>query len=309
MNSLILITEPSKDYELLDSGEGYKLERFGEITLSRPDPEALWEKKLDEKIWNTADGEFVRSGKSGDWSAKLPKSWNIEFGGFTFSLKPNSFKHVGIFPEQSENWKWIEEKIKNSGGERTPLKVAQGESLRSCPKVLNLFAYTGAATLASLRAGAEVVHVDASKQAIEWTKENVKLSFEKIGDPELVEGHVRYIIDDAVAFLKREARRGNTYDAIIMDPPAFGRGPKNEEWKIEKDFAELVSLAFSLLSPNPIFVLVNGYTAGYSGIGYRNSLLPLVEKYGGEIEHGELAIKEKNSERLLPAGIFARWSK
>jgi 23S rRNA (cytosine1962-C5)-methyltransferase len=290
MKSIIEIAEPSKEYELLDSGEGYKLERFGEITLSRPDPEALWEKKLDKKVWQNADAEFVRSGKSGDWKSKnpLPKSWNIELGGFTFSLKPNSFKHVGIFPEQSENWKWIEETISKS-------------KIKS-PKVLNLFAYTGGATLAALRAGAEVVHVDASKQAIEWTKENVKLSG-------LEEKSVRYIIDDAVAFLKREVRRGNTYDAIIMDPPAFGRGPKNEEWKIEKDFSELISLTFSLISTNPIFFLVNGYTAGYSGIGYRNSLLPLVEKFGGEIEHGELVIAEKSGKRFLPAGIFARWSK
>jgi len=315
MQPLILVTEQSKDYELLDSGSGAKLERFGGIVVARPDPEALWQ-PADESLWKNADATYVRKGNSGSWkfSPTTPAAkratppptggeeipfpdWKIEMNGFIFSLKPTAFKHVGIFPEQSLQWKWIEETIQSATRE-TPVKV------------LNLFGYTGGATMASLRSGAEVVHVDASKVAVSWAKENAELSL--LGDKP-----VRWILDDAFAFIKRELRRGNKYDAIIMDPPAFGRGPKGEEWVIEKQFAEFMEDCMKLLSENPLFFLVNGYSAGYSPVAYRNTLLPLVEKYGGKLEHGELAIQESThstssgqaTKRLLPAGIFARWRK
>ncbi len=298
MQPLILVTEQSKDYELLDSGSGAKLERFGEVVIARPDPEALWMPHNTE-LWKKADATYVRKGNSGSWKVakEIPEDWKIEMNGFIFSLKPTAFKHVGIFPEQSLQWKWIEETLQN-------------EKRKAPVKVLNLFGYTGGATQASLRAGAEVVHVDASKVAVSWAKENAELSL--LGDKP-----VRWILDDAFAFIKRELRRGNKYDAIIMDPPAFGRGPKGEEWVIEKQFAEFMEDCMKLLSENPLFFLVNGYSAGYSPVAYRNTLLPLVEKYGGKLEHGELAIQESThstssgqaTKRLLPAGIFARWRK
>lgn len=297
-NLKILKTLPSNDYELLDSGEGEKLERYGKFILSRPDPQALWNKLLLIAEWQEADAVFTHSGAKGattglrpnarvGWkkNSRVPEKWKIEFGGFSFFIKPTAFKHTGLFPEQEPNWQWIINNIKSAN---RPVSV------------LNLFGYTGGATLAALSAGAEVAHVDGSKSAITWAKENAVLSGLE-GKP------VRWILDDAREFVKREIRRGNHYDGIVMDPPAFGHGPNKELWKIEDDFLGLMKLCEEVLSDSPIFFLINGYSAGYSSIAYENNLSSLVEKFGGEIEKGELAIEESRSGRLLPAGIFARW--
>ena len=286
----ILVTEPSKDYELIDSGEGEKIERYGNFVLSRPDPQAIWPKRLPKKIWDSAHGVFLGSEKTRPgWklSSKMPERWPIEMGELKFWVRPSPFKHTGVFPEQSENWRWVSEIIKNSG---------------HTPAVLNLFGYTGGATLASLLLGASVVHVDSSKVAITWAKDNVELSG-------FSEKPVRWILEDTLSFVRREVRRGNKYDGIILDPPAFGRGAKGEIWKIEKNLPELLELCFELLPGAPLFFLLNGYASGYSAISYKNNLFPLTARYGGEISFGELSIRESGDDcRLLPAGIFARWS-
>ncbi len=275
------------EYELLDSGEGEKLERFGEFTLRRPDPGALWWKALPEESWKNAEGYFKRSGTKGNWilSPKMTKSWQISFGGLTLKIVPSPFKHTGLFPEQLANWQWMEEKIKKAG---RPIKV------------LNLFGYTGGATLALAKAGAEVTHIDASKSAITWGRENAKLS-------NLENSPIRWILEDAKMFVKRELKRGNKYDGILLDPPAFGHGPNGETWKIEEDLLPLIEDTKALLSENPLFYLINGYSAGYSAIAYGNTINDLKTRFGGDIEEGELCLEEKGG-RLLPAGIFARWS-
>ncbi len=315
------IEKTQTDYELLDSGDGEKLERFGEFTLSRPDPQALWRKLLLPAEWKKADGHFVRdtrdqrddkvasnSGSANGWSMKkdISNRWKIDFAGLKFWIRPTAFKHVGLFPEQITNWDWMREKIGNKSEQSGEIEV------------LNLFGYTGGATLACAQAGAKVVHIDGSKAAIAWARENAELSG-------LDKKPIRWILDDARAFVKREIKRGRKYHGIIMDPPAFGHGPDNELWKIEEDFMPLVEMCFSLLadkapSPDsgassPLFFLVNGYAAGYSAIAYENVLKPLIEKYGGKIEKGELTVaeavganKKMEAARLLPCGIFARWS-
>jgi 23S rRNA (cytosine1962-C5)-methyltransferase len=296
MDIKILITKPSKDYELIDSGDGEKLERFGLYILRRPDPQALWPKVLDEKEWKTANASFLREGDNAKWRMKdgVQKELVISMlagqlggGELKFLIKPTAFKHTGLFPENEPNWIWIKEKIKKAN---KPIKV------------LNLFGYTGGATLAALSAGAEVTHVDGSKSAITWARQNAEMS--KLDDKK-----VRWIEDDARKFVLREIKRGNKYDAIIMDPPAFGHGANNEVWKIEEDFIKFLDSCLQILSPEPLFVLVNGYSAGYSAVAYENSLEPLINKFGGMIEKGELTIAESKSNRLLPAGIFARWCK
>ncbi|MDE1925302.1 MAG: class I SAM-dependent methyltransferase [Patescibacteria group bacterium] len=282
MDRITLITKLSDDYELLDSGKEEKFERYGSVLLSRPDPQALWEKKMSEGEWAKAQGRYERKDREGEWHANnLPKEWEISFGGLKFLIRPTSFKHTGLFPEQLPNWEWM-----------------QGQ-IMSGAKALNLFGYTGGASLAVAKAGAEMTHVDASKIAVAWAKENAKLSG-------LEEKPIRWIIEDALLFVKREIKRGNKYDGIIMDPPAFGHGPKNELWKIEKDFIELVKLCQELLSEKPLFFLINGYAAGYSPLAFAYNLEPLVKKFGGKLEYGDLTIEEKSG-RLLPCGIFARW--
>jgi len=287
MEKITLITKSSAGYELIDSGGEEKLERFGGVLLARPDPQALWEKKLVTSQWGVANGKFEREGKDGKWVGRsdLPKSWEIEFGGLKFLIKPTSFKHTGLFPEQLSNWQWGSELIKNAGREVS---------------VLNIFGYTGGATLAAAQAGASVTHVDASKTAVAWARENAKLSG-------LEDKPVRWITEDAITFLKREIKRGTKYDAIIMDPPAFGHGPGGELWKFEENFLELLKLCAELLSEKPLFVLINGYAAGYSPLAFAYNLESFVKKFGGSIEYGDLAIAESNSDRVLPAGIFARW--
>lgn len=290
---IILVAEPSDDYELLDSGAGEKLERFGKVILSRPDPQAIWEKRFSDERWLSADAVFKKAGQGGKWISKknIPDKWPISIGGLNFHLKLGSFKHTGVFPEHAPNWSFISE------------KTSQAIKENGKASVLNLFGYTGGATLAAAKAGAEVTHLDGSRVAIGLAKENA-------GASSLSDRPIRWILDDARAFVRRELKRGKTYDGIIMDPPTFGRGPKGETWNIEKDLPELITLVKKILSPRPIFFLINGYASGYSAIAYKNNLLDLHEKFGGNLEAGELSIKEsgKNA-RLLPAGIFARWSR
>jgi len=318
MNSKILTTKSSADYELLDSGEGEKLERFGKVVLSRPDPQALWRKKLAPAEWKKADGYFGKNTSKtsstndlqeerGSWTLKkdLPNRWEISFADLKFWIKPTAFKHVGIFPEQASNWDWMRDKIKIQNSK------SKSESQNEI-EILNLFAYTGGATLACAQVGAKVVHVDGSKVAVGWARENAELSG-------LKDKPVRWILDDVRAFVKREIKRGRKYHGIIMDPPAFGHGSDNEVWKIEDDFLKLIEDCTELLADSPIFFLINGYSAGYSAVAYKNNLLPIKEKFGGEIEVGELTLEESGDKiqgskvsnhepRLLPCGIFARWS-
>lgn len=283
MEKTTLITKPAAGYELLDSGMEEKLERYGDFVLSRPDPQALWQKNQPER-WREANASYSREGKEGKWQIQkeVPTEWPIEINGLTMLVKPTSFKHTGIFPEQIPNWDWIREKKPKS--------------------VLNLFGYTGGATLAAAGAGAEVCHVDASKTAVAWARENAKLSGLD-GKP------IRWIVEDAITFIEREVKRGNTYDLILMDPPAFGHGPHDEIWKFEEHFLKLIGLCEKLLSEHPVGILINGYAAGYSSLAFAYNLEPFAKKFGGTIEHGDLTIEEKGSGRLLPCGIFARWSK
>lgn len=287
----IEITKKQKDYELIDSGEGEKLERFGAFVLRRPDPQALWQKNGSE-LWDEADAFFSRDEKKGVWKFKkdTPHFWNIEFGGLVLKISPTAFKHTGLFPEQLSNWTWMESQVISY-----KLKVDKDREI----KILNLFGYTGGASVACAKAGASVCHVDASKTSLDWARENALLSG-------LDKEAIRWILDDAHEFVKREIRRGNKYDGILLDPPAYGHGPKGETWKIEKGLLDLVSDTKKLLSDSPVFYLLNGYSAGYSAIAYENNILDLKEKFGGTLEKGELAIEE-NSGRLLPSGIFARW--
>lgn len=298
MNLTILTTKPSKDYELIDSGDGEKLERFGAYVLRRPDPQALWKKNLEEKDWKLANASFIREGDNAKWRMKegLPKEWVIGMGDLKFFIKPTAFKHTGLFPEHERNWQWIVEKIKNRSN------LTPDTSNLKPVKLLNLFGYTGGATLAALQAGAEVTHIDSSKSVITWARQNAEAS-------KLEDKKAHWIEEDARKFVQREIKRGNKYDAIIMDPPAFGHGANSELWKIEDDFTKLLDACQQILSDKPLFMIVNGYSAGYSAVAYENSLLPLVQKFGGNIEAGELTIEESKSGRLLPAGIFARWSK
>ncbi len=293
---IIQKTSKQLDYELLDSGNEEKLERYGEVILSRPDPQALWNKNLSAGEWHSAAGVFSRESKDAQWKMRTgtPEKWQMEFGGLKFLIRPTAFKHTGIFPEHLANWEWVKNQIKT---QKSKLK-SNDEKIT----VLNLFGYTGGATLAAAQAGAEVVHVDGSKVAIGWARDNAEISG-------LKDKPVRWILEDAVKFVKREIKRGHKYDGIIMDPPAFGHGPTGETWKIEKNLVSFFEDCFQILSDKPIFFLANGYASGYSAIAYANNLEPLLKKYGGQVEKGELTIEESKSGRLLPCGIFARWSK
>ncbi|MFM2357609.1 MAG: hypothetical protein RJA61_346 [Candidatus Parcubacteria bacterium] len=284
---LILKTTASASYELIDSGDGEKLERYGQIKVRRPDPQALWKKHVPKGDWDNADASYVRAVEKGSWSTKpgLPAEWSISLDAFTFFIKLSAFKHTGIFPEQFQNWKWIDEKVKKAGR-----KI----------KVLNLFGYTGGASIAAALAGAEVTHVDGSKSAVTWAHKNATASG-------VSEDSVRWIVDDVRAFVKREIKRGEKYDAIIMDPPNFGRGAKGEVWKIENHFLTLLDSCKEILSELPQFVLINGYAAGYSALGYENALKGMMSSFKGNTEVGEVVLVESQSKRILPSGIFARW--
>ncbi len=298
-----LVSPEQADYALLDTGDGMKLERYGDIVLARPDPQVLWKKRLPESEWDKADAFFARTkgDDRGAWEYRkkdIENGWKINYDNLAFKIRPTPFKHTGLFQEQISNWQWareaIEKRIKERGGRD------KGEPIR----VLNLFGYTGGATISASKAGAEVTHVDASKSSITWAKENAELSG-------LASRPIRWILEDAHAFVKRELRRGSTYDAIIMDPPAFGRGAKGEVWRIEDDFIPLLESSLKLLSDKPLFVILNGYSAGYSPLTYQNSLVELQERCGGSVESGELVIAEEPrsglSSRLLACGMVSRW--
>jgi 23S rRNA (cytosine1962-C5)-methyltransferase len=290
MERITLTAQASKEYELIDSGLEEKLERFGDFVLRRPDPQALWQKMAPVARWEAASASFSRESKEGQWKMQkdMPKEWPIEIGGLTMLIRPTSFKHTGIFPEQVPNWEWIR-KI-----------VTERVSKEGSASVINLFGYTGGATVAAAQAGASVCHTDGSKTAVAWAKENAKLSG-------VEEKPIRWIIEDAITFVEREIKRGSRYDLILMDPPAFGHGPKDELWKFEEHFLKLMALCNELLSEKPLGILINGYAAGYSASAFAYNLQPFVEKYGGTLEYGELTIEETEGKRQLPCGIFARW--
>ena len=278
-----------KDYEILDMANGEKLERWGKITLIRPDPQIIWKEKSFPEKWKNANARYNRSNTGGgNWNfiKPLPKSWQIKYKDLTFNVKPMGFKHTGIFPEQAVNWDWMMNKIRNSNREI---------------KVLNLFAYTGGASVACLKAGASVCHVDSSKGMCEWAKENVASSG-------LRERPIRFLIDDVVKFVNREIRRGNKYDGIIMDPPSYGRGANGEVWKFEENIADLVKLCMNVLSDKPLFFLINSYTTGISSQVLENLLrINISKKVGGKFSHGELGLPMTNSKLILPCGIYGRW--
>lgn len=283
----VLTSDDWQDYELIDSGNGRKLERFGAYVMSRPDPRVLWQPGAGGDVWEAADAVYEsRTETAGDWDIRNspPQDWRLRYRDLIFILKPTAFKHVGVFPEQAPNWQFIRSEV---GGR--PLSV------------LNLFAYTGGATLAALSAGAHVTHVDASKPSISWAKDNAEASG-LTGKP------VRWILDDAYKFVLREARRGVVYDAIIMDPPRFGRGAKGEVWKLESDLPKLLAACRTILSPTPSFVLINAYTADISSIVLSHLLSDFMARGEGTFEAGELALTASSDGRLLPNGIFARWS-
>lgn len=281
-----------KDYELLDTSDGERLERWGKYVLVRPDPQVIWKNAKKSRLWNSADATYRRSsGGGGAWKEnRLPDNWQILYEklNLTFIIKPMGFKHTGLFPEQAVNWDWFSDLIKNSG--------------RSV-KVLNLFGYTGGATVAAAKAGASVCHVDAAKGMVQQCKENAALSG-------LSDAPIRYIVDDCKKFVEREIRRGSRYDAVIMDPPSYGRGPSGEVWKLEDNIDDLVALTTKVLSDDPLFFLVNSYTTGLSpsAMGYLLNL-HLVEKFGGKVESDEIGIPVKSSKAVLPCGSSSRWTK
>ena len=290
-----LITEKSKDYELIDSGDGEKLERYGRYTLRRPDPQVLWPKSLSQKEWERADSTYLRSSATGKWLKPL-ESWRIELEGLVFNLSLLPSKHLGVFPEQSEQWKWMEERIKTR---YESTKHANDTNKKTKIKVLNLFGYTGGATLACARAGAEVVHVDSSKFAVDLAHKNLDDS--KLGDRQ-----VRFFVDDVRKFVEREIKRGNKYDIITMDPPIYGKGSKGEIWKIEENLTPLLSKLKKIISSSPIAIVLNGYASGYSHLAYSEILKGVTVDFKGKVTSGELAIKD-STDKLLPCGIFARW--
>jgi len=276
-----------KDYELLDASEGERFERWGKYTLVRPDPQVIW--NTDKiKGWDKADGTYRRSKTGGGaWNEnKLPAEWRISYGELNFVLRPMGFKHTGLFPEQAVNWDWFSELIRNAG---RPIKV------------LNLFAYTGGATVAAAKAGASVCHVDAAKGMVAQAKDNAALSG-------LADAPIRYIVDDCKKFVEREIRRGNKYDAVIMDPPSYGRGPGGEVWKIEDSVDSLISLCVDVLSDNPLFFLVNSYTTGLSPLSMKYIVdVRLTKKFGGHCDASEIALPVQSSKGYLPCGNSARW--
>ena len=285
------ISDSWKDYELIDCSSGERLERWGEITLIRPDPQVIWQTKRAHPLWRKANARYLRSSSGGGrWEVYggLPDVWQISYHTLRFNIKTMGFKHTGLFPEQAVNWNLVRHVIRSAG---RPVKV------------LNLFAYTGGATLACLEAGAEVVHVDASKGMVGWAKENAASSG-------LSDAPIRWLVDDCVKFVEREIRRGNHYDAIIMDPPSYGRGPKGEIWKIEDAIHPLVKLCVQLLSDDPLFFLINSYTTGLAPavLTYMMST-EIVPKFGGHVEAQEIGLPVTETGLVLPCGASGRWEK
>ncbi len=284
------VAENWKDYEVIDTSNGEKLERWGKYILLRPDPQVLWNTPKKNPAWEKLNAHYHRSKKGGgEWEFfDLPEQWSIHYRDLTFHLKPFSFKHTGLFPEQAANWDWFSELIRNAN---RPIKV------------LNLFAYTGGATCAAAKAGASVTHVDASKGMVTWAKENAQASG-------LSDAPIRWIVDDCVKFVEREIRRGNHYDAIIMDPPSYGRGPKGEIWKIEEKIHPFIALCQQLLSDKPLFFLVNSYTTGLAPavLSYLIST-EVVTRHGGNVVSNEIGLPVSDNGLILPCGAAGRWEK
>ena len=282
------IADHWKDYEVIDTSCGEKLERWGRYILLRPDPQVIWKTEKTVPEWNRLNGHYHRSSKGGgEWEFfKLPEEWTISYRELNFRLKPFSFKHTGLFPEQAVDWDWCSERIREAG---RPVKV------------LNLFAYTGGATLAAASAGASVTHVDASKGMVTWAKENAAASH-------LEDAPVRWLVDDCVKFVEREIRRGNKYDGIIMDPPSYGRGPKGEIWKIEESIYPFVELAAQLLSDDALFFLINSYTTGLQPAVLSYMLSTVIQKKrGGEVQSSEIGLPVSSNGLVLPCGATGRW--
>ncbi|HEX7042904.1 MAG TPA: class I SAM-dependent methyltransferase [Patescibacteria group bacterium] len=343
----ILISKGWQDYQLLDSGNGMRLEQFGPYLTARPDPQAIWKPSLSEKEWLDADVRYIRTqNDKGIWKFKrhIPEKWKMSYKNLSFWARLTSFKHTGVFPEQSLQWDFIDEQIKkniksyssnemrssqpsvsnnkeethtrggikfseralapaNSMGVKNNFAQPSEENFNSdlsTPQVLNLFGYTGIASLAAAESGAKVTHVDASKPSITWARDNQDLS--KLNDKP-----IRWILDDAVKFVEREIKRGNTYDGVIMDPPVYGHGPTGQIWKFNENFPRLMENVSKILSKNPLFVIVNAYAISSSALMLENVMEDFLPK--GRIEVGELCLEEKTSKRLLSTGIFARWSK
>jgi len=279
----LLKTPGWQDYELLDSGNGLRLERFGQYIISKPDPQAIWKPSLSQSEWDKADATYLEK----EWSSNnLPGKWEMSFNDIKFYAKLTPFKHTGVFPEQVLNWEFIEDKVSKAEKE---------------VNVLNLFGYTGIASLVAAKAGAKVTHVDGSKPSIAWARENQALS-------RLEDKPIRWLLDDAVEFTAREARRGNVYDAIIMDPPVYGHGPNGETWDFNKSFPQLLENCKQILSPNPLFVIVNAYAISSSSLMLVNTMEDYLGLNKEKIEYGELALEQKSNGRLLSTGLFARYS-
>ena len=288
----VLSTKGFKDYELIDSGNGQRLERFGKYTLVRPDPQAIWKPKKDNGIWEKADAVYESFGNKGKWvnKNKVPEKWLISYKDLSFFCKLTPFKHTGVFPEQSLQWDFMAE----------ILRQVQGKGQQA--SVLNLFGYTGVSSLVCAANGARVTHLDASHPAIGWARENQAAS-------ELTQKPIRWILDDALKFTQREVKRNVKYDAIIMDPPIYGHGPEGERWDFNQSFPQLIEICRNILSDNPLFIIVNAYAISSSSIMLENVLKDYLSDFGGTFEHGELALQEKDGDRLLSTGIYGRWFK
>jgi len=285
------IADGWKDYEVIDTSKGEKLERWGKYILVRPDPQVIWDAPRLQKGWTNSNAHYHRSAKGGgEWEFfDLPKQWEITYKDLNFNLQPFNFKHTGIFPEQAVNWDWFSEKIKSVKDKQV--------------KVLNLFAYTGGATIAAAKAGASVTHVDASKGMVTWARENAISSG-------LSDAPIRYMVDDCIKFVEREIRRGSKYDAIIMDPPSYGRGPKGEIWKIEDSIHPFIQLCAQVLSDDPLFFLVNSYTTGLQpGVLSYMISMEVGKKYGGTVTADEIGLPVSGNGYVLPCGASGRWER
>ena len=285
----MFLTDAWQDYEVLDTGDGEKLERWGDVILRRPDPQTIWP-KANPTLWKQAQAHYHRSERGGgEWEflARLPEKWVVRFGELKFWVRPTGFKHTGLFPEQAANWQWMANLIRQSG--------------RQDVRVLNLFGYTGAATLACAAAGAHVTHVDAAKGMVQWAKENRELSG-------LAENSCRWIVEDALRFVQREIRRGNHYDGVLMDPPSYGRGPSGEVWKLENELYGLVDTCAQVLSDKPLFYLINSYTTGFQASVLSNMLEKCVTpRLDGRVDSQELCLPVTTG-GVLPCGASGRWS-
>ena len=289
VNVTLCAAEGWRDYALLDSGNGQKLERFGQYTLIRPEPEAFWSRALSKNDWNRASAVFEPGSEThgGHWKilTQLPARWMMEYKGIKFWIQPSASRHVGVFPEQASHWDWLDQQIRQAG---RPIKV------------LNLFGYTGLASLAAARAGAQVTHLDAAPRAIQWGRENQSASG-------LDEKPIRWIKDDALKFVKREARRDSRYDAIILDPPKFGRGPQGEVWEFYDLISSLLSSCRQILTGSPLFIIITAYAVKASSITLYNAISELMQSWKGMTESGELVLEEESAGRLLSTAIYARW--